>query len=691
MLELYINDSFIELSDESKIGLTFVSNEIGSIQNKRANFSNQFKVPKTGNNVSALGYPNQLNSTSTLPYSKLPCRIVQDGIEIITNGYAIINDAGEHISVTVYSGNADFFELIKGLKLSDIDLSEFNHTWNLANAIDNIDNQTNEDGYVYGLVAYGESFPGGGNVRLSKLLPSIRCKKILEKIVEQTGFTISGNIYSDSESILHKMVIPYCRNEEQQELEVYDTQLFNVGLTTNSSLTTLPTDAPFFYPYGELGNIPFDDELTPHFDNGGLHSAGKYVVGLECYQKFTTTVNVTFKALPLTGATSINQSQTVRVTIFRKNTLGSVVQVGYSEETFYGGAMNVLLTRTLTVTTDTILVNVGDIFYVNVSEIVHAAYYNGGGYISGAVGDYEFKVLNTSTFENNVDGNLVYGRNLTMSSLLPDMLQSDFIKNILQITCGQIQCDSYSNTLYLTSFQEVSESTTVKDWSEKVNDKTDTIKLHSNYAQNNYLKYKADSSNEVTAGVPNNIGDGVILINDESLPKEATMIQLQFAGTTISTPRIIGSGHVRVMPLVNKVDPSTYYFTLKTEPRILLYERETYSLPVRYEGISTVDTLPYYSLQTTNYTTWFIDTITDRTYQLGFNNNLITTFFQTFIATVTNYKEVEVEVNLTAMDLNNFFDHSIPVYISKYQEKFYVDSINNYQKGKLTKCTLIRL
>ena len=92
--ELYLNEKYIELSEESRIGLTLIANDIGSVQNKRANFSNQFKVPKTGNNLINLGYPNDLNGQSDLPYTKLSCRAVQDGVEIITNGYAIINDNG---------------------------------------------------------------------------------------------------------------------------------------------------------------------------------------------------------------------------------------------------------------------------------------------------------------------------------------------------------------------------------------------------------------------------------------------------------------------------------------------------------------------------------------------------------------------------------------------------------------------
>lgn len=694
-LELYINENYIELSEDSRIGITFVSNEIGSVQNKRANFTNQFKVPKTGANLIALGYPNEINSQSTLPYTKLDCRVVQDGVEIITNGYAIINDSDEFISLTAYSGNADFFEAIKGLKLTDIDLSAYNHTWNLANIADNIDNQTNEECYVYGLVAYGESLPSGASVRTKYLPPCIRATILLEKIVSNSGFNISGAIYDDSESILHKMVLPYSRNEGQQEAAIYTQQLFSVGLLAAGATVNIPTFSSLFtyYPYGIGGNIPFDDEGTPFFDNGGLHLGGKYVAALDMFQVFTATASIDVMVNIPAAASYATGSISLAVQIVSKNAVTGVTSIIASNVfTTYTIPIVAPTTYNVSVTSASSLVNTGDVISVNIKVVSEIAYQDISYQTVAADGDMDITVNDTCTFLNSTDGNIVYGEALIISALLPDMLQSDFIKNILQMTCGQIQTNSYNSTIYLSSFQEVAENVTIKDWSEKYNDVTDKIKFHSSYSQNNYLKYKSDSSNEVTPGVPNEIGNGVIIINDEALTKDATIIQLQFAGTpSTPTERHIGSSVYKVLPLVNKVDPTTFSFTLKTEPRILLYERETYASDVRYLGDVVVDGFPNDEFITTNYTTWFIDTVTDREFQLGFNNNLIQTYFQTLIGMLTNYKEVEVEIDLTVADLNNYFDHSIPVYIEKYQEKFYVSSVNNFQKGKLTKCNLIRL
>ena len=691
-IELYLNGKFIELSDQSKIGITFIANDIGDVQNKRANFTNQFKIPRTGNNIEALGFPNSVNTNSDIPYLKASCRLLQDGVELISNGYAIVNDAAENISVTVYSGNADFFELIKGKKLTDLDFSEYNHTWNLANIIDNIDNNTNEDGYVYGLIAYGENMPSGGKLLTKYLLPAIKCKRILEKIVEATGFNISGSLYEDATSILPKLILPYSRNELQQDLTDLDLQLFDVGLSAASPVVNIPTgDNPQpYYPYGIGGNIPFDDEAFPFFDNGGLHLNGKYVAASSMFQTFVTTVNLDVEVIGPGGYNSIQGYNRITVYIYKKNA-ANIVQVigsGYYDDYAITGT---LTTYTVTVTSANTIVNDGDIIFVNVAFSQGVTFFDVGGLPMGA-GTVNINVGSGCTFNNTIDGNLVYGENLTISSLLPDMLQSDFIKAILNITGSNIQTDAANSTIYISTFQSISESIVIKDWSDKINDQIDLIKFHSSYAQNNYLKYKADASNEVTKGVPNEIGNGLFVILDESLQLEKTIIQLPFAGTvTTPTARKITSGLEVKMPFINKVDPSTYTFSLDTEPRILLYEQENYSPAVRYLGDLTIDPFPSEFTLTKTYTTWFIDSVNDRDFQLGFNNNLIEKYFETLIQMLTNYKEVECEINLTANDLNNYFDHSIPVYISKYQSKFYISSINNYQKGKPTKCNLIRL
>jgi len=50
----------------------------------------------------------------------------------------------------------------------------------------------------------------------------------------------------------------------------------------------------------------------------------------------------------------------------------------------------------------------------------------------------------------------------------------------------------------------------------------------------------------------------------------------------------------------------------------------------------------------------------------------------------------QVEFNLNPIDINKF-NPKIPIYLDYYGAYFYVNKINNYETGKLTKCDIIRI
>src|SRR5690606_17483322 len=122
----------IDLSVDQVLAMTYQVQDIGNIQFQKANFSNQFKIPKTKDNCRKFGFIDQVTSADMRPYRALPARIIQDGEEIVRNGVAQVLSVDDTINVVIYSGIKDFFETIGDAMLSDLDLSDLNHTWDLA-------------------------------------------------------------------------------------------------------------------------------------------------------------------------------------------------------------------------------------------------------------------------------------------------------------------------------------------------------------------------------------------------------------------------------------------------------------------------------------------------------------------------------------------------------------------------------
>src|ERR1700758_1089094 len=119
-LQLFINDELADLSDDSPIALTFQINNLAEVQNQQGNTSNQFKLPLTQRNRRILGFPEDIPFTTNQPYQQYPPKLVHDGLEIIPDGMAELNNIEQdNANITVLSGNVDFFDAIDG-KLYDM-------------------------------------------------------------------------------------------------------------------------------------------------------------------------------------------------------------------------------------------------------------------------------------------------------------------------------------------------------------------------------------------------------------------------------------------------------------------------------------------------------------------------------------------------------------------------------------------
>ena len=93
MIEILINDKRLDLSDLTKVGVTYCANNIGELQNRQGNFSNTFKIPITKNNSTLLEWSNLQTSISNIPYQKNNCTLIHNGVEIVSNGIAILNSS----------------------------------------------------------------------------------------------------------------------------------------------------------------------------------------------------------------------------------------------------------------------------------------------------------------------------------------------------------------------------------------------------------------------------------------------------------------------------------------------------------------------------------------------------------------------------------------------------------------------
>lgn len=199
-LDLFVNGKRLEVSESTPIALTYVANDLAELRNRQSNHTNRFKLPLTRLNREILELPDVINSETLIPYRSNDAIIIQEGVQIVPEGLFEIIQVQEFIEAQVIHGNTAFFDKIKDKDLRDLDLSAFNHTWNLTNVVSSRNN-TAVDGYIYPLINYG-NLTSGSNVFDVRLQPaSIFFKTIFDQIHVDAGFTKTGNIFTKSVNV----------------------------------------------------------------------------------------------------------------------------------------------------------------------------------------------------------------------------------------------------------------------------------------------------------------------------------------------------------------------------------------------------------------------------------------------------------------------------------------------------------
>lgn len=162
---LEIGDYQIELMDDDLVPVTKSVYDVQDPNARKSHFTKSIILPssRVNNQVFSGYFDASMFISSNLqfdpfynPTKKVKATYYEDSLPVIT-GYAQlvnINKTKELIEyeLIIYGENADFFKSIEGLKMSDLDMSAFDHVYTRA-VIES--SWTNSSGYVYPQVKNG--------------------------------------------------------------------------------------------------------------------------------------------------------------------------------------------------------------------------------------------------------------------------------------------------------------------------------------------------------------------------------------------------------------------------------------------------------------------------------------------------------------------------------------------------------
>jgi len=82
-VKLYINNQLMDLSGDESINVDYSIFDIKKIDKRTGARSYQFKLPKTNRNKTVLENPEIVNNLSQIPYSRMACNILVDGVDVL--------------------------------------------------------------------------------------------------------------------------------------------------------------------------------------------------------------------------------------------------------------------------------------------------------------------------------------------------------------------------------------------------------------------------------------------------------------------------------------------------------------------------------------------------------------------------------------------------------------------------------
>jgi len=198
-----------------------------------SNFSNEFQ-PNVGYNFNASKSAKARIEVNGLPVMKGVMRL----LEIIIDGDMI------EYEVSIFGELGGFFNSLGSKKLTDLDFSQYNHTYNVTNIQNSWTNQGS--GYFYPLIDYGNTSPANDlnfykkSFFFTAFRPAFFVREYIDKIITNSGYTWESQ-FMDTD-YFKSLIIP----NNQSRLKFNRALIFESRLLGNYNLSDTLTHSSIY-------------------------------------------------------------------------------------------------------------------------------------------------------------------------------------------------------------------------------------------------------------------------------------------------------------------------------------------------------------------------------------------------------------------------------------------------------------
>jgi len=632
---LYFNGQLVELPNGVQISTNYQIATFKNLEDFQISFTNTITIPSTEKFINILrGYGIE-GAQTTAPYRINRVTYYRNGVLQFENASAIITSYDQSFKINIYFQNNALFEIIDGLKISDLQLSQFNHQLNLSKY-----NELLVDGVLsYPLANYGVQ--EDEEILFEYQVPAIKTSYLWNKIFADNGFSYvykgRGNRpdfnpflseeWNDARLTFDQGIQP----NTEEELEEID---FSVSGRAQNQFDFVQSDIPFEVFFG----LGFDTQRNDsNMYVNGLNGASVFAVNEENYYK-----------IQLGGDVIAADIQECRLEVLKNGiffTEIATIEQGVNQFSF----------------DERLFLTDGD-------ELL-----------------FQFRCTNqesNQTIDLNCDINIEITvdnqfRNINLSEYFNKIGQKEFIKNLANkfgLVFRQVGTvyEFISFKELLTPFANYQSFDALKpvnfvfdDWSDKFNNlvKQET-KLSKNWKKRNSLQYKYINEND-------NFADSEILIDDQTLENEGTILNSLFfapRNSNISLPK----GRLKRIPLYEveeegpKVSkPGAFFITTKKVEGTFKY-KQVGANPRTYNG----------QFQIANFKGLSFVELKNKWIQLQ--------------SILTRTEKIEAELKLNELDIQSLNWFKLK-YIKQLGGLYYLNKINNFTNNETTVCELTKV
>lgn len=467
---LYIDGQLVDLGEGVDITLSYKSNMLTDLSKIVGNNSYTINLPKTKKNLGIIGFSDVPSAVTSFPRAYHTARYFRNGVEIVSEGRAVLMGVGDTIEIVIVWGGASALARIVEDSKMLTEMEGFT------------------DYYDWGYLTSASVYNGKDEIIVPDLElnnrngiplhPAVRSTYIFNAIRKYYGLTMA--FPSDREAFIDSLIFPLLtrnggyanrisnqggyKNHESYGGELLDKMGEDFDTIFEPKYNTLQTEIQYFKVLQDCKVV-----VTPNF--GSFH-IGAYVA----YGSDNKTDNIVYFPYEIKR----NEGSTVFPNIY------------------------------MYITPVEIELKKNDLFLV---RLMYPIVENATGYL------YMFGAQPSEVKVND---------KFPIVENLPDIKVIDFIKAIASMAGLFVIPSSDGNTLNFVPFEVFSDKSNAVDWSDKLLPKS-VMNTPANvgysldgFARNNRMLYKEDDTVATWA-------DGNIVVGDDTLDFERDAVVLPFA------------------------------------------------------------------------------------------------------------------------------------------------------------------